>query len=155
MSEADDRPTNGWTFHTIYVYFISILKERDDRYEARWKAQEEATKQAFDAADKAVTKAEVVTSKRLDTMNEFRGALEDAHQTYLTIANYDLRHEELMRRIEIVDTRITALDRWRGQLDALRGSREESLTQKWLPAIALGISLLTGIGIIVVAVVLH
>ncbi len=48
----------------------------------------------------AVTKAETSHEKRLEGMNEFRAQLGDQSKTFLTRAEYDIKHELICQKIE-------------------------------------------------------
>ena len=61
-----------WTFDTLKEHFETLLKERDLR-----------VSQQFDALDKAVNKAEIATEKRFESVNEFRGQLNDQSRSLM------------------------------------------------------------------------
>ncbi len=61
-----------------------IMDERDRRYEDRFKAMDEKTSLALTASEKAVSKAEAATEKRFDSVNEFRGTLNDLTLTLMS-----------------------------------------------------------------------
>lgn len=52
--------------------------------EQRFKAQEQAVAFALQAAEKAVTKAELAAEKRFESVNEFRNQLKDQTGTFIT-----------------------------------------------------------------------
>ena len=79
----------------LKLYYERLLSERDDRYEARFKAQELATTNALQGAERAQDLARNAIEKRLDTMNEFRQALTDQTQNYLTRVEYAIQHKSL------------------------------------------------------------
>ena len=56
----------------------------------------------------AVHTARDSMSRRLDGMNEFRDTLRDQQQTFLTRQTYELRHEDLVHRIEAAEKAQTA-----------------------------------------------
>ncbi len=60
---------------------VSTLKEHFDQLRA---SDQEAIAAALAAAEKAVTKAEEASSKRFESVNEFRQTLSDQTATFLT-----------------------------------------------------------------------
>ena len=52
--------------------------------EQRFRAQEQAVAFALQAAEKAVTKAELAAEKRFESVNEFRNQLKDQTGTFIT-----------------------------------------------------------------------
>lgn len=56
-------------------------------------AVEDAAKLALEAADKAATKADAAFEKRMDTTNEWRGALDDAMKRLATIQQFETLKE--------------------------------------------------------------
>ncbi len=118
-------------------YIRDMMDERDRRYEQHFEAMDAKTTLALSASDKAVTKAEAATEKRFDTVNEFRATLSDqagrlysraeAEAKFLAIEDklssiaaqstkyvsrdtYDERHEELRRRIGVVENKASNMD---------------------------------------------
>lgn len=71
---------------------------------------------ALDAADKAITKAESATEKRLEAVNEFRAQLGDQAKTFLTrevfdaaMANLAQERDGIRRRMEELQLAMTGL----------------------------------------------
>jgi hypothetical protein len=62
----------------------ALLEAMDLRYQQRFDAQKEAINAALLAAEKAVTKAEMATDKRFDSVNEFRQTLSDQSKTFFS-----------------------------------------------------------------------
>src|ERR1035437_7368139 len=102
MSEQADRPTNGWTFHTLYQHFQVLGNERNLRYQQRFDAQEkalhvalEAAKEAVSAAllaaDRAISKSESASERRFESVNEFRAQLADQAATFMPRAEANLQ----------------------------------------------------------------
>lgn len=126
MSGETEKDESGWTIDTIKYYTdekfdavaesITNLKEMlDERYRTQTKAtdaafvaQQEAMKTAFIAADKAVqtallsakeavNKAEMANEKRFESVNEFRGQLNDQANTFMPrteVAAIQIRNTE-------------------------------------------------------------
>ena len=66
---------DGWTVGTLKEHVLKVLDERDERYEQR-----------FRASQKAIDESTAATEKRFSSVNEFRGAMEDASKKYITRA---------------------------------------------------------------------
>jgi galactose-1-phosphate uridylyltransferase len=67
--------------------------------EARLEAQATAIKEALISSDKAITKAELATEKRLEGLNEFRSTLSDQQKTFAVKSEIDYRFAALADRI--------------------------------------------------------
>jgi acyl-CoA reductase-like NAD-dependent aldehyde dehydrogenase len=68
-------------------------------------AVEDSAKLALDAADKAAVTADKAFEKRMDTTNEWRGALEDQTKRLATIQMFDT----LKERVEATDKKVDAI----------------------------------------------
>lgn len=64
---------SGWTTETLKEHYDSLQSERELRYQQRFESQERALEEAKRSSE-----------RRLDGMNEFRGALTDAQKTFVT-----------------------------------------------------------------------
>lgn len=73
-------------------------------------ALRERTDQSITSAEKAIDKAELATSTRFESVNEFRRALTDQTTTFLPRAEYIVAHRSLVERVEIVTQRIAAME---------------------------------------------
>jgi hypothetical protein len=101
----------------------------DERYatqtkalDAAFKAAEQAVSVALANAEKATTKAELAADRRLEGMNEFRGALTDQTKTFLPRAEFNPAHEALIERITGMGERMNALElRLTSRLDTAQG----------------------------------
>jgi len=108
-----------------------ILEEIDRRYEQRFEAQERATSAALSSAQLAVDKAESNTREWQRNANEWRGAMGDKDQTFVTKA-------EVMDRLQKIEE---ALGELRTVRDIALG-RASQTAMFW----SLGLALL-GLGI--------
>ena len=79
----------GWTLDT--------LKEH---LESRIVSTEKSVTIAMAVADKAVTKAEVATEKRFDSVNEFRNAMKDQQNTFADKTQTDFRLAAIEKAME-------------------------------------------------------
>jgi len=93
-------PNKDWSINTLKEHICAVMKERDDRYEERFEAQEQATASALQGAERAQDLARNAMEKRLDAMNEFRAALTDQTRNFLTKNEYSLQHKALEDIIE-------------------------------------------------------
>jgi hypothetical protein len=64
--------------------------------------------QVHDSETEAVSTARDAMNRRLDGMNEFRDTLKDQQASFLTRQTYELRHEDLVHRIEAAEKMQTA-----------------------------------------------
>jgi hypothetical protein len=55
---------------------------------------------AFEASDRAISKAETATEKRFESVNEFRAQLNDQATKFLGRAEYDAAHSSLVAKVE-------------------------------------------------------
>ena len=69
MSNADDVPLKD--------FLLVVINEREDKYEQRFQSLSQASETALRNATTAVLKAETATERRLEGLNELRGALTD------------------------------------------------------------------------------
>lgn len=65
---------------------------------------------AFEASDRAISKAEAAAEKRFESVNEFRAQLNDQQRTFLTRTEYGGRHEALSEKVDINAARVSDLE---------------------------------------------
>jgi hypothetical protein len=114
-------PRQGWSVDTALDHVLSLLSANDKRYEQRFEAsqkaldaaltaQKEATTSAFAAqekainaalasAERAVLKAELATEKRFESVNEFRGTLDQQQRTLIPRSEVDVLVKGLEEKI--------------------------------------------------------
>jgi hypothetical protein len=104
-----------------------LLRERDARYEARFIAQEEALEKALSAEMRATEVSRISMDKRLDSMNEFRSAMQDQALTYLTRNEYSIQHKALEGSLEAhIINETSRVQTQEERLDGrLRGMKED------------------------------
>lgn len=166
-------------------YVDRILAEKDLRDQQRYDAQMRAIDAALAAADravqaalasaeKAVNKAETANEKRFESVNEFRGQLNDQAKTFLPRSEYTVQHEALGDKVNAavktlsdridanskqINDALLGLNVYRADELGRRGARLEQRTQaNWstgvMVSIAFGcIGALVGIIGIVFAIV--
>lgn len=72
----------------------------------RFRDLEKYVDQRFSDMEKAVVTANTATEKRFDSVNEFRGQLNDQVATFLPRKEYDARHETLENRVSELNDRL-------------------------------------------------
>jgi hypothetical protein len=85
---------------------ISLREYVDIRFEA----QEKAVNAALAAAERAVTKAEIASEKRFDSVNEFRAALGDSSRLLMPRSEAEQRMAALDKAISELKTTVDAKD---------------------------------------------
>lgn len=80
-----------WDFQTLKQYIDTKFEEADKRYAQRFQDSGTAVNAALQAAEKAVVKAEGAADKRFESVNEFRGTLQDQARTFIPRSEADLR----------------------------------------------------------------
>lgn len=127
-------PRNGWTVDTAHQHALDMIAAHDARYEQQFKAQqdaialalaaqkeavaaalmaqEKATAASIASAQQAVAKAEAASDKRFESVNEFRGQMNDQSKTFMP-------RGEVITSIAAMNDRIaglsTRLDKAEGQ----------------------------------------
>lgn len=86
---------------------LMLIAERDRQYDQRFRAQELAVAAALTAAKEAVTKAEMASEKRFDSVNEFRNSLKDQQQTLASKAEVEVRFKFLEDKWKTIEERQT------------------------------------------------
>jgi len=89
-----------------------IMDERDRRYEDRFKAMDEKTSLALTASEKAVTKAELATEKRFDSVNEFRDTLRDQAATLMPRNESEAKFAAINEKFEDMKKAGTTQHNW-------------------------------------------
>jgi hypothetical protein len=77
---------------------LGSLKEYIER---RFNDQAKAIDAALAAAEKAVTKAEVATEKRFDSVNEFRKTLSDQASSFMQRGEFVAQYKSLEEKVAI------------------------------------------------------
>jgi hypothetical protein len=68
--------------------------------DASFAAQKEAINAALAAADRAVTKAELATEKRFESVNEFRGTLDNQQRTLIPRSEVDKMFSAMTEKVD-------------------------------------------------------
>jgi hypothetical protein len=131
---------------------VKLYEERDRRYEERFISQDEKTTLALTASKEAISKAEMATEKRFESVNEFRGAMSDQASLQLPRAEAENRFSAYDNKLDEIKKDVSALREWRseggGQVLGRSSEREQS---RWIIglAVTLGAALvgLLGLGL--------
>ena len=81
---------------------LALIKNLDEKLGLLISAQKEGVKTAMDAAEKAVTKAEVASDKRFEGLNELRGMASDWRTEFARQTTVDLQVKGLTDKIDSI-----------------------------------------------------
>lgn len=88
--------SNGdWTPVLVLKHMTAILAANDTRYREKFEGQEKAVNAALAAAEKAVNVAEAHAEKWRANANEWRSAMTDRENRFVTQAEYALLKERM------------------------------------------------------------
>lgn len=172
MSGETETNVSGWTTDTLHGLMISLfaehearhqqrynhieemLHERDVRFNQRFEAQQQALYAALASQQQAVDKAEVADARRFDSVNEFRGQLNDQVTTFISRTEVKAMIDALVARVEASDTRSAEKIEFNSsQIEHMR-ARGQGI-QASLGAIVAGIGALAALIGIIAFVVTH
>lgn len=100
--------TKGWTVDTALEHLLAIIRESDRRYEQRFTAHEEAVGRALTSHEHAAEKAERVTEKRFEAIDEFRQALSDAYGSMMPRTESEAARGAILEKIDLLSSRVGA-----------------------------------------------
>jgi hypothetical protein len=95
-----------WTPTTLYMHLLSIIDEREKRYDQRFSDMDTALRAAMTASEKAILKAEHATERRFEAVNEFRSTLSDQANQFITRSEAEAATERNTERIQELTDRI-------------------------------------------------
>ena len=98
MAKGNCSP-NGWTLDTL-ERFLSTKVE----------FLRESIELALTTSDKALTKAETSIEKRFDSVNEFRQALSDQTQNFLTKDAHEVKYVNIEDKINTLAERVSSAE---------------------------------------------
>jgi hypothetical protein len=146
---------------TLRDFVTEMFRAADKRYAERFNAQSEALNIALAAAEKAVLKAETAAERRFESVNEFRGSLNDLVNRMLPRGEADQRftgmeekHDEMRQRLAAIGNQLrdfTPRDTLDAQIRDLT-SRFDSLVSSVSQRDAKAIGIYAGWGYVVGAV---
>jgi len=120
-----------WTVLSLKEYVCGIFQEYSNKVDLR-----------FDLLDKAVTKAEMATDKRFDSVNEFRAQLADQSRTFIPRVEAELTHRQFEDRINLLKESIDRIE-----------ARKEGGNITWLYIVAV-LSILFSVSAIIIDLLL-
>ncbi len=125
-----DAPVGGWSLDTLRHYIESKLE-----------AIKESVAAALATSDKAITKAEAATEKRLDLLNEFRRLVSDMIADLLPRRESATLLTTLNDKIDALHERMLLIERFQAEHGGRR-VQGDSDNQKIFLFIGLGLSLI-------------
>ena len=90
------RCAGEWTLNTLRDHLLSMIDSTNRRNDER-----------FIASAVAIEKADKANEKRLDALNELRGALSDNQKLFVQRAEWIAKHDSLMEKIDTLTARQT------------------------------------------------
>lgn len=96
-------------FNLLTKLMDERFKETDLRYQQRFEAGQKGLDAALAAADRAVTKAELATEKRFESVNEFRGTLDNQQRTLIPRSEVDVMVKGLEGKIADITKQLDAM----------------------------------------------
>lgn len=95
---------------TLKEFIMALIALNDSKYDQRFTGQKEAVKDALEAANAAVRKAEMAAERRFEGVNEFRNTLADQQRTLIPRAEVEVLVSGLNKEIEGLKVRIAAAE---------------------------------------------
>lgn len=131
---------------SLREYLTALINNAERRSDARFESMKEMVETAFTTAQTAINKADEATEKRFEGVNEFRAALSDQAQQFVTKPTLNA----LVQKLE------AQIDRNREDLDALakridiREGQAAGSRVTWGNMTAIIVAAAAAIGIVVV-----
>jgi hypothetical protein len=79
-------------------------------------AQAEKVALALAASDKAVTKAEIATEKRFESVNEFRAQLQDQTRTFVAREEANVLFKAMQDKLDLIQDQMKSGQIWQGNI---------------------------------------
>jgi predicted nucleic acid-binding protein len=95
VSPSPITPATGWNVETVLDHLTSLIGEHDKRYAQR-----------FDAQERALEKVEAATESRFQSVNEFRGSLNDVLQKQMPRQESVALHDAARERIDKLEAEV-------------------------------------------------
>lgn len=99
-----------WTVQTLKEFVDRLFAEHDRRYEQRFQAQQDATRQASESAHTAIQKSEEAVNNRLQLLNELRKEVTDDRALLVPKSTYEPAHRELEKWKEKTEVRLNTIE---------------------------------------------
>lgn len=133
VSGETEREQSGWTTDTLNYHVTQQLNDMRVLLDERFLAQQRSIAAALLATEKAIGKAEIANEKRFESVNEFRGQLNDQTRTFLSRTEVDAMHKTSDAAIDRNSDRVNELAT---RLDKIEG-RGSGVSQAYIYAFAL------------------
>jgi hypothetical protein len=133
---------------TLHEHLTAVLGERNERYEQRFRSQQEATSLALSATKEAVRVAEESAQRWRESANEWRGAMNDREGNFMPRAEAEKAVAAATERIKDL---AAVVDKLAERMDVQAG-RSAGLGAGWsylVGLIGLIVAVLTIVGIII------
>jgi hypothetical protein len=127
-----------WTIGTLYIHFLRIIEDLDQRTSERFDAGDKQIKIAMDASEKAINKAEAAAEKRLEILNESRGQLRDQAGTFVTKSELSAELRAMAEKISDLSSRVL-----------IKEGKGSGLQSGWLILVAAITLILMALGIFI------
>lgn len=109
MGGETEREVSGWTVDSLHTHLQKQIDALEKHHDQDIDQLRRETARTLAEKDKASDKSERQMEKRFDSINEFRGQLNDQVKTFLTKETYDVAHEALDGKVDIVQNLITGI----------------------------------------------
>jgi len=122
MSGETEANVSGWSVDTLRAHIATVMAQIELRFDAaitaaelrneqRFTAQQQAIKDAFVAAEKAVFVAEANAEKWRGNANEWRGAMSDRERTLMPRSEAEARYKGIDEKHDALAARVEAGDK--------------------------------------------
>ena len=134
MSGETESYPSEWTPDLLYLHLLAIIDKLDQStqhkldatnrlFSERHDAQQRAMDAALAASKEAVDKANTANERRFDSVNEFRGQLNDVMSMMLPRAEADSRFKAVDEKLDAIQR---TLDRSTSGYDATRSTTQQN-----------------------------
>ena len=110
MSGETETNVSGWTTDTLKMYMDQRWIDQEKAMEKAFVAQEKAVSAAFEASTIAITKSELASEKRFESVNEFRATLSDQAAAFLPRAEADRVTTSNAEKIQSLADRLNRIE---------------------------------------------
>lgn len=109
-ARVPDTGKTGWTIETAIDHLTSLVNERDGHVRTLIAGMDKRVEDRFAAIKEAVLKAENATERRFESVNEFRGTLDNQQRTLIPRAEVDVIVKGLEGKIDTNTKQLAALN---------------------------------------------
>lgn len=123
MSGETELHPSAWTPDLLYLHLKTRLEDRDRLVQAKFDAISLSMSTALAAAREADDKASTANERRFDSVNEFRGQLNDVMSMMMPRAEADARFVALSEKLDAMQRTV---DRSTSGYDATRSTTHQN-----------------------------